>query len=107
MITLTESAVKAVAKFIQGAPQPVSGLRVKVQGGGCSGMQYGLQLVEEAAADDTVVDCGEIKVFIDPESAPMLSGVTMDFVDGMEKSGFKFENPNATASCGCGKSFSA
>lgn len=107
MITLTENAVKAVSKFIQGAERPVSGLRVVVKGGGCSGLQYGLQLEEAAAADDTVVEYGEVKVFIDPNSAPMLSGVTMDFIDGMEKSGFKFDNPNATASCGCGNSFSA
>jgi len=107
MITLTESAVNAVAKFIEGADRPVSGLRVMVKGGGCSGMQYGLQLEEAATAEDTVIDCGLIKVFVDPESAPMLTGVTMDFIDGMEKSGFKFENPNATASCGCGNSFSA
>ena len=56
--------------------------------------------------DDTVIEFDGIKVFIDPESAPMLEGVTVDFLDSMEGSGFKFENPNATKSCGCGNSFS-
>jgi iron-sulfur cluster assembly accessory protein len=107
MLTLTPSAQKAVSRFIEGADEPVAGLRISVTGGGCSGMQYGMSLVEQAAADDTVLDLGEIKVFVDPASAPLLAGVTVDFQDGMEGSGFKFANPNAAASCGCGKSFSA
>lgn len=107
MITLTENAVKAVSQFIAGSERPVTGLRIMVQGGGCSGFQYGLKLEEAAQAEDTVVECDGIKVFIDAGSAPMLSGVTLDFLDGLEKSGFKFDNPNATASCGCGNSFSA
>jgi iron-sulfur cluster assembly accessory protein len=107
MLSLTESAIAAVGKFIQGAEEPVSGLRVSVTGGGCSGFQYGMALEAEAKEGDTVVECGTVKVFIDPQSAPLLSGVTIDFLDGLEGSGFKFENPNATNSCGCGSSFSA
>lgn len=107
MLTLTPSAQKAVTRFIQGSEEPVSGLRISVTGGGCSGMQYGMSLEEQAKSDDVVVDMGVVKVFVDPHSAPLLAGVTVDFEDGMEGSGFKFSNPNASASCGCGKSFSA
>ena len=107
MLTLTDSAIKAINNFISGADTPVAGLRIKVTGGGCSGMQYGMALEEAAAADDAVVECGPVTVLVDPASAPMLSGVTVDFVDSIEGSGFKFNNPNATASCGCGNSFSA
>ena len=106
MLNLTENAQAAVSKFMDGAEEPVTGLRVSVTGGGCSGFQYGMALEAEANADDTVVEFGGLKVFIDPASAPMLSGVTIDFLDGLEGSGFKFENPNATNSCGCGSSFS-
>ena len=106
MINLTENAIQAVDKFIQGAEKEIGGLRISVAGGGCSGFQYGLSLEEAASNDDEVLEFGTVKVFVDPESAPILSGVTVDFVDGLEGAGFKFENPNATNSCGCGNSFS-
>lgn len=105
MLTLTESAQKAIGRFIKGADGPVAGLRIAVEGGGCSGMQYGMSLEEAAKEGDTVVETGGLNIFIDPHSAPMLNGVTVDFVDSMEGSGFKFDNPNAANSCGCGKSF--
>ncbi|WP_260294435.1 HesB/IscA family protein [Sedimenticola hydrogenitrophicus] len=107
MLTLTESAQKAVGRFIKGSDAPVAGLRISVTGGGCSGMQYGLALEASALSEDTVVEVGGLKIFVDPHSAPLLQGVTVDFVDSMEGSGFKFVNPNASASCGCGNSFSA
>jgi iron-sulfur cluster assembly accessory protein len=107
MLTLTENAQAAVGRFIRGAEEPAAGLRISVTGGGCSGMQYGMTLEAEPRMDDVVVECGDVKVFIDSFSAPLLAGVTVDFLDGMEGSGFKFENPNAANSCGCGKSFSA
>jgi iron-sulfur cluster assembly protein len=106
MLTLTESAQKAVSRFISGSEEPVTGLRIGVAGGGCSGFQYAMALEKESNADDTVIECGDFKVFIDPQSAPLLNGVKVDFLDSMEGSGFKFENPNATKSCGCGSSFS-
>jgi iron-sulfur cluster assembly accessory protein len=106
MLSLTDSAQNAVARFMEGAEEPVTGLRISVTGGGCSGMQYAMALEPAAKEDDTVIECGAVKIFIDPMSAPMLSGVTVDFLDSMEGSGFKFVNPNATASCGCGSSFS-
>lgn len=107
MITLTPAALSAVEKFIQGAASPVAGLRIAVSGGGCSGFQYGMSLEETAAEDDVVVDLGKVKLLVDPFSAPLLSGVTVDFVDSLNGSGFKFANPNATSSCACGSSFSA
>lgn len=107
MITLTDNAIKAVSQFIKGSETPVAGLRIKVAGGGCSGFQYGMSLEESSAEGDTVVDCGGVQVFVDPQSASMLTGVTVDFVDSIDGSGFKFENPNAKASCGCGNSFAA
>lgn len=107
MLILTDSAQKAVSRFIAGAETPVGGLRIQVSGGGCSGMQYGMALEETAKGDDVVLEFGGLKVFVDPASAPLLDGVTVDFLDSMEGSGFKFHNPNAKASCGCGNSFSA
>ncbi|SEG25146.1 HesB/IscA family protein [Marinobacterium lutimaris] len=106
MIQLTENAIGAVSRFIESAGKPIAGLRIKVEGGGCSGLQYGMKLEESAADDDQVVDMGGLKILVDPASQPMLENVTVDFLDGLEGSGFKFENPNATNSCGCGKSFS-
>jgi iron-sulfur cluster assembly protein len=106
MLTLTESAISAVDNFIKGSETPAGGLRISVTGGGCSGMQYALALEATAEETDTVVECGSVKVFVDPQSAPMLQDITVDFVDGLEGTGFKFHNPNATASCGCGNSFS-
>jgi len=106
MLTLTESATKAINNFISNSETPDGGLRISVSGGGCSGMQYGLALEASAEEADTVVEFGNVKIFIDPLSAPMMQGITVDFVEGLEGTGFKFHNPNATASCGCGNSFS-
>ena len=109
MLTFTKSAQQAIGRFIRGSEFPVAGLRVSVTGGGCSGLQYALALDEAAKVDDTILEVDGLRVFIDPNSAPMLNGVTVDFLDSMEGSGFKFDNPNASASasCGCGNSFSA
>lgn len=107
MITLTDSAVKAVNRFIAGAETPASGLRILVTGGGCSGLQYSMKLEKEAAMTDTVVDYGSVKVFVDPESLSKIDGIVVDFVDSLEGSGFKFSNPNATKTCACGSSFAA
>lgn len=106
MLTLTDNAIQAVDRFIKSSDTPDAGLRISVQGGGCSGFQYGLNLEQNAEANDTVLEFGPVKVFVDEASAPMLEGVSVDFLDGLEGSGFKFENPNATKSCGCGNSFS-
>lgn len=105
MITLTDSAIAAVNRFIESSDKTIAGLRIKVDGGGCSGFQYGLKLEDELGEGDAVHEIQGLTMLIDEASAPLLQGVTVDFVDSMEGSGFKFENPNATASCGCGKSF--
>jgi iron-sulfur cluster assembly protein len=107
MINLTPNAISAVEKFIKGSPTPVAGLRIAIAGGGCSGFQYGLSLEETSNQDDTVLEYGAVTVLVDPLSAPLLEGVTVDFVDSLTGSGFKFENPNASTSCACGSSFSA
>jgi iron-sulfur cluster assembly accessory protein len=95
MITLTEKAISAVGRFIAGSETPTAGLRIEVTDGGCSGYQYGLKLEGSQTPEDTVIDCGEVKVFIDPAS----------LLDTIEGSGFKFTNPNAAKSCACGTSF--
>jgi len=105
MLNLTDSAIAAVNRFIESSDKTIAGLRIKVDGGGCSGFQYGLRLEESVGEDDTVQDIQGLTMLIDEASLPLLQGVTVDFVDSMEGSGFKFENPNAKASCGCGKSF--
>ena len=105
MIDITEPARTAIKSAIDGAGQPVAGLRVMVQGGGCAGLKYGMALELEAQPDDAVIEAGEVTVLIDPESQAHLSGTTIDFVTGLDGSGFVFNNPNASSSCGCGKSF--
>jgi iron-sulfur cluster assembly accessory protein len=84
---------------------PNHGLRVFVQGGGCSGLSYGMAFEAQARDFDTVVDQNGVKLFIDPTSLMYLSGASIDFVDSLMGGGFKIENPNATSGCGCGSSF--
>lgn len=105
MLEVTESARSAIKSAIDGAGQPVAGLRIMVQGGGCAGLQYGMALELSRQDDDAVVEAGDVTVLIDPASQPHLAGTVIDFVSGLEGSGFVFNNPNASSSCGCGKSF--
>lgn len=107
MLTLTPSAQRALNRFIKGAEKPVAGLRISVTGKDCSGMQYGMSLEDEVRLDDLLVECAGFRILVDPVSAPLLKGVTVDFHDSMDGSGFRFENPNAAARRGCGKSVSA
>ena len=107
MLTLTPSAQKAVSRFIKGADTAVAGLRIAVTDGGCSGLQYAMNLVEDKEAEVLALACGPVVVFVDALSAPLLRGVVVDFVDGLDGSGFKFQNPNAAHSCGRGSSFTA
>ncbi len=81
------------------------GLRVAVMGGGCSGFQYALDFEKEQRATDFVIELEGLRVFVDPVSARYLQGTTIDYVLGMQGAGFKFNNPNAVGSCGCGSSF--
>jgi iron-sulfur cluster assembly accessory protein len=105
MINLTDSAVNAVQNAISGADKPVGGLRIMVEAGGCAGFKYMMGLVNEAEPDDTVIERDGVKVFVDMKSHDLLAGTTIDYVVALEGSGFTFENPNATSSCSCGKSF--
>jgi iron-sulfur cluster assembly protein len=107
MINLTPAASKAISRFIKGAENPVAGLRIFVSGGGCAGLQYGLRLEQDKAEDDYEFDLGGATLLVDPMSRPMLEGLTVDFIDSLTQTGFKFNNPNATGGCACGQSFSA
>jgi iron-sulfur cluster assembly protein len=107
MLNLTPGAISAMEKFIKGSATPIAGLRIAISGGGCSGFQYGMTLEESKNDDDVVVEHGAVTLLVDPLSAPLLEGVTVDFVDSLSGSGFKFANPNASSSCACGSSFSA
>ncbi|MGO8917374.1 MAG: HesB/IscA family protein [Stellaceae bacterium] len=105
MIQLTESAVNAVRSAIAGAKQPVEGLRIMVEAGGCAGLKYMMGLVSDVNPADLVVERSGVKVFVDNSSVSYLDGTTVDFVIGLEGSGFTFDNPQAKSSCSCGKSF--
>ena len=107
MLTLTDNAQRALNRFMTASDDEVAGLRISVFNGGCSGLQYSMALEVAAGVSDVVLECGTVTVFVDPLSAPYLNGVTVDFLDSVEGSGFKFENPNARESCSCGNSFSA
>lgn len=105
MINLTDSALNAVRSAISTAAEPVDGLRIMVEAGGCAGLKYNMGLVKEVDPDDTVIERDGVKVYVDMKSHEFLAGTTVDFVVALEGSGFTFDNPNAKASCGCGKSF--
>jgi iron-sulfur cluster insertion protein len=107
LITLTEAAAEMAKLAMQREGLHDAGLRVAVVGGGCSGFQYSLSFDQAPRADDTVIEQNDMRVFIDATSAQYLRGVTIDYVNGLHGAGFKFLNPNATRTCGCGSSFSA
>ena len=105
MITVTANAAAEVKRLLEKQGKPGLGLRVGVQGGGCSGFSYKLGFEQERAGDH-IRDIEGVKVFVDPKSDIYLDGTTLDFVDGLEGRGFKFLNPQAKKTCGCGESFS-
>lgn len=105
-VTLTSKAVEMVKKTREQEGMDDSwGLRIGVMGGGCSGFQYALDFEQEARETDVVQEVDGLRVFVDPVSSRYLEGVTVDYVFGMQGAGFKFENPRATGTCGCGSSF--
>ena len=106
MVTLTPVAIAKVKEILSERKEG-AGLRIAVIGGGCSGFQYQMTLDREANADDKIIDMEGIKIFIDTRSLLYLNGTQVDYIEGENGSGFKFENPNAEASCGCGESFEA
>jgi iron-sulfur cluster assembly accessory protein len=106
MVTLTPDAITKVKAFLSEQKEE-AGLRIAVLGGGCSGFQYQMTLEKEAKEDDQVIDMEGLKVFIDSRSMLYLNGTEVDYIDGENGSGFKFDNPNAKDTCGCGESFEA
>ena len=104
-ITVSEAAASRIAKILLNEPGK-SALRVSVEGGGCSGFSYKFDLAEAASADDVIIEKNSAKVLIDPVSVDYMAGSEIDFVDALIGSSFQIKNPNATASCGCGTSFS-
>ncbi len=105
-IDLTPAAVEAFKNAISQEGEEGDGLRVSVIGGGCSGYQYNLDFEKAARVGDLSLDFDGVTVFIDPVSSGMLKGTVIDFVSGLNGTGFKFNNPNANRHCGCGSSFS-
>ncbi len=106
MLTLTPTAVQKV-KSILAERGEEAGLRIAVVGGGCSGFQYQMTLDQGANVDDQVIEQDGLKVFVDSRSLLYLNGAKVDYVEGLTGSGFKFDNPNAKGTCGCGESFNA
>jgi iron-sulfur cluster assembly protein len=106
MISLTDKGAEKVREFLaqQDAVAETSGLRVGVRGGGCSGFQYALAFDEERDGD-TVLEENGIRLLVDRSSLPYVRGSVIDFVDGLQGAGFKVDNPNVVAACGCGSSF--
>lgn len=105
-IHITDSAVNAIKEAIKAEGEEGDGLRVSVVGGGCSGYQYNLDFDKEERMGDITLSLDGVNVFIDPISAGYLKGTVIDYVSGLNGTGFKFTNPNAKRTCGCGSSFS-
>ena len=106
MITVSSMAEGKIRELMQ-EEQDTIGLRVFVKGGGCHGYQYGMAFETKMSDDDTVVEKGDVKIIMDSQSAPMLAGAEVDYVDALQGSGFAIKNPQAKTTCGCGSSFSA
>jgi len=106
MITLTEQAVSKVDELITAEGDEGLALRVAVRPGGCSGFSYEMFFDTDRADDDMIKAYGNVEVVIDPSSAQLLEGATLDYKDGLQDAGFAIDNPNAQKTCGCGQSFS-
>lgn len=105
-ITITSSAAKRVAELLQKNPSE-NGLRIYIEGGGCSGMQYGFSFENVANEDDAIIEKDGVKFYIDSISAQYLENAEIDYVEDIMSAAFQITNPNATTTCGCGSSFSA
>src|SRR5262245_37135534 len=107
LIKVTASAAQKVTSLLTKQGRPNGVLRVAVVGGGCSGLQYKMDLQDQPANRDILVESSGIKVVVDPKSALYVTGSELDYVDALQEGGFKVKNPNAATSCSCGESFSA
>ena len=106
-LKLTAKAVQQIKSLLARSEYRDHTLRISVSGGGCSGFSYQLNFEKQPKPDDLTLDFENLAVYVDPESVPFLQGTVIDFVSGLYGGGFKFANPNATGTCGCGTSFSA
>jgi iron-sulfur cluster insertion protein len=106
LITLTETATSKVGELIKAEGEEGLALRVAVRPGGCSGFCYEMFFDTDVADDDVTTAYGDVKVVVDPSSAQLLAGATLDYKDGLQGAGFSIDNPNAQRTCGCGQSFS-
>ena len=106
-LKLTDGAIEQIKNLLKRDNRTGHGLRVSVTDSGCSGHSYKLDFDKEQKTGDTVLEQKGIKIFVDDASAPFLQGMNIDYESGLYGGGFKFANPNATATCGCGTSFSA
>ena len=107
MIHITEKAAGRIRDLLnkEGVPVSSGGLRVGVQGGGCSGLTYAMRIETEPRTKDNVIEVGGVRVFVDPKSYTVLDETTLDYQEELMRQGFVFHNPKATRSCGCGSSF--
>ena len=106
MITLTDTAADKVKDLIEAEGEPDLALRVAVRPGGCSGFSYEMFFDSDVASDDVIAEHRGVRVVVDPSSAQLLTGATLDYKDGLQQAGFSINNPNAQRTCGCGQSFS-
>ena len=106
-VEVTPSAREQVRQIMEKQGKAGSALRVYVEGGGCSGLTYGMTFDRRESGDEVAYDRDGLQVVVDRASAPLLNGLKIDYLLGLEASGFKLSNPNATHTCSCGKSFSA
>jgi len=107
LIKVTENAAHRLSSLLEKQGRPRGALRLAVIGGGCSGLQYKMDLVEGPAPRDIMVQSYNVRIVVDPKSALFVSGSVLDFSDDLQKGGFKVTNPNAVAHCSCGESFAA
>jgi iron-sulfur cluster assembly accessory protein len=105
LINVSPTAASKIAELLAEENKQESGLRVFVQGGGCSGFQYGLMIEESPGATDQVLESNGVKLYVDPISVRYLKGAEVDYVDNVAGGGFTIRNPNAVSTCGCGQSF--
>ena len=106
MITITDVAASKVSELIKQEGDEALALRVAVRPGGCSGFSYEMFFDTDVAPDDITTSYGDVRVVVDPSSAQLLDGATLDYKDGLQGAGFSINNPNAQRTCGCGQSFS-
>jgi len=107
LIKVTENASRKLLSLLNKQGRPGGALRVAVIGGGCSGLQYKMDLVDGPANRDIMVESSKVRVVVDPKSALFVSGSLLDYSEDLQKGGFKVTNPNAVAHCSCGESFAA